>query len=208
MLDHGFIYAIAHVRGGSENGRPWYLDGKLMKKKNSFSDFVAVAKYLIKTKWTSSPHLTAQGESAGGLLMGAAINLEPKLFHGVIAKVPFVDALTTMLDASLPLTTEEYEEWGNPNDQPAYDYIKSYSPYDNVRAGEFPHMFVRAGLNDSNVGFWEPAKWVAKIRKHRRDQHMLLFKTEMGAGHEGKNGRLSHLTGLAEDLSFLLELEH
>lgn len=207
LLDRGFVYAVAHVRGGGELGRPWYLDGKLMKKKNTFTDFLSVARALVRDRWTSPAHLYAEGESAGGLLMGVVANTAPDLFKGIIAKVPFVDVLTTMLDATLPLTTGEYVEWGNPNQKPAYDYMKSYSPYDNVRAQNYPHLLVRTAFNDSNVGYWEPAKWVAKLRHVKADDHLLLLTTEMSTGHDGKNGRYSWLEQVAEDISFLLELE-
>ena len=206
LLDRGFVFAIAHIRGGSDLGRLWYLDGKMMKKKNTFTDFIACAEHLIKTDWTSSATLFAKGESAGGLLMGAVMNLKPELFRGVIAGVPFVDVVTTMLDASIPLTTGEYEEWGNPNEKPAYDYMKSYSPYDNVTARAYPNLFVRAGLNDTQVGYWEPAKWVAKIRKVKTDKNMVLFMTEMSAGHSGKNGRFRALEKIAMENAFLLKL--
>ena len=207
LLDRGFVYAVAHVRGGGELGRPWYLDGKLEKKKNTFDDFLTVANGLVREGWTSPKHLYAEGESAGGLLMGVVVNAAPTSFAGIIAKVPFVDVLTTMLDASLPLTTGEYVEWGNPNDKDAYLYMKSYSPYDNVRAQAYPPLLVRTAFNDSNVGYWEPAKWVAKLRKTKTDSNPLLLQTEMTTGHDGKNGRYSWLGQVAEDSAFLLELE-
>jgi oligopeptidase B len=206
LLDRGFVFAIAHIRGGADLGRPWYLDGKLMKKKNTFTDFIACAEFLIAEKWTSPATLFAKGESAGGLLMGAVMNLRSDLFRGVIAGVPFVDVVTTMLDASIPLTTGEYEEWGNPNEKPAYDYMRSYSPYDNITARAYPNLFVRAGLNDTQVGYWEPAKWVAKLRKVKTDKNVILFTTEMSAGHGGKNGRFTALEKTAMEDAFLLRL--
>src|SRR5690606_266292 len=175
----GFVFALAHIRGGQELGRPWYEDGKMLQKKNTFNDFVDVSKYLIQNNYTSSKHLYAMGGSAGGLLMGAVINQAPELYNGVVAQVAFVDVVTTMLDDSIPLTTGEYDEWGNPNEQEFYDYIKSYSPYDNIEKKNYPNMLVTTGLHDSQVQYWEPAKWVAKLREMKTDDNLLLLKTDM-----------------------------
>ena len=207
LLDRGFVYVIAHVRGGEYLGRNWYNDGKLLNKKNTFTDFIACSIYLIKERYTSSQHLYAIGGSAGGLLMGAIINEAPELYKGIIAAVPFVDVVTTMLDNSIPLTTGEYDEWGNPNDKLYYDYIKSYSPYDNIEQKNRPHIFVTAGLNDSQVQYWEPAKWVAKLRELKTDSNQLLLKTNMDAGHGGASGRFESLKEDAEEFAFLLDLE-
>lgn len=207
LLDRGFVYAVAHVRGGTDLGRAWYLNGKMMKKKNTFLDFISAAEHLVKSKWTSSKHLYIKGVSAGGLLMGAVINMRPDLFNGVIANVPFVDVMTTMLDATLPLTTGEYVEWGNPNEKAAYDYMRSYSPYDNITKQTYPNLLVRAGLNDTQVGYWEPAKWVARLRRMKTGNNLILFKTELESGHSGKNGRFSGLEALALEDAFLLMLE-
>ncbi len=207
LLDRGFIYAIAHVRGGEEKGRPWYLEGKLLQKKNSFYDFIDVAKSLIEKNITSSDHLYAYGGSAGGLLMGAVLNEEPTLFKGVIAAVPFVDVLTTMMDETIPLTTGEYDEWGNPADEEYYDYIKSYSPYDQVTAKDYTNLLVTTGLHDSQVQYFEPAKWVAKLRELKTDDNLLLLKTNMEAGHGGASGRFAPLKEVALDYAFLLQLE-
>ena len=207
LLDRGFVYVIAHVRGGEYLGRNWYNDGKLLNKKNTFTDFIACSIHLIKERYTSSQHLYAIGGSAGGLLMGAIINEAPELYKGIIAAVPFVDVVTTMLDNSIPLTTGEYDEWGNPNDKLYYDYIKSYSPYDNIEQKNRPHIFVTAGLNDSQVQYWEPAKWVAKLRELKTDSNQLLLKTNMDAGHGGASGRFESLKEDAEEFAFLLDLE-
>lgn len=207
LLDRGFIYAIAHIRGGEYLGRKWYEEGKLLNKKNTFSDFINVSKYLIKEKYTSSEHLYAMGGSAGGLLMGAVINMAPELYNGVIAAVPFVDVVTTMLDDSIPLTTGEYDEWGNPNDKEYYDYMLSYSPYDNIKSQYYPHLLVTTGLHDSQVQYWEPAKWVAKLREFKKDDNLLLFHTNMEAGHGGASGRFEALREVAEEYAFLLDLE-
>lgn len=206
LLDRGFVFAIAHVRGGQEMGRWWYEDGKLKKKKNTFTDFIAVAEHLIANGYTASDKLFAQGGSAGGLLMGAVTNMRPDLFHGVIAQVPFVDVVTTMLDESIPLTTSEYDEWGNPNDPEYYEYILSYSPYDNVEPKNYPHILVTTGLHDSQVQYWEPAKWVAKLRALKRDEHRLLLKTNMEAGHGGASGRYRRYRETAFIYAFLLDL--
>ena len=208
LLDRGFVYAIAHVRGSQTLGREWYEDGKFLKKKNTFFDFIDCSKYLIQEGYTSADHLYAEGGSAGGLLMGAIANYNPELYKGIIAQVPFVDVLTTMLDPSIPLTTGEYEEWGNPNEEEYYFYIKSYSPYDNVEEKEYPNMLVTTGLHDSQVQYWEPAKWVAKLRELKTDNHTLLLKTNMEAGHGGASGRFEYLKEVALNFAFLLDLEN
>ncbi len=207
LLDRGFIYVISHVRGGEYLGRRWYEDGKLLKKQNTFKDFIACSKHLIEEGYTSSKHLYAMGGSAGGLLIGAVINDAPELYNGVIAAVPFVDVVTTMLDDSIPLTTGEYDEWGNPNDKLYYDYMKSYSPYDNIDSKAYPNMLVTAGLHDSQVQYWEPAKWVAKLRELKTDSNKLFLKTNMDAGHGGASGRFESLREDAEEFAFLLDLE-
>jgi len=208
LLDRGFIFAIAHIRGGEYLGRPWYEAGKLLHKKNTFTDFIDCAKYLIASQYTSAAHLYAMGGSAGGLLMGAVINQAPELFHGVVANVPFVDVVTTMLDDSIPLTTGEYDEWGNPNDKQYYDYMKSYSPYDNVCAQTYPNLLVLTGYHDSQVQYWEPAKWVAKLRELKTDDNLLLFYTDMSSGHSGASGRYESLKEIAREYAFLLDLEN
>ncbi|NNK12003.1 MAG: S9 family peptidase [Flavobacteriaceae bacterium] len=207
LLDRGFIYAIAHVRGGEYLGRPWYEDGKLLTKKNTFTDFIDCSRFLIEENYTSSEHLYALGGSAGGLLMGAVVNIAPELYHGVIAAVPFVDVVTTMLDDSIPLTTGEYDEWGNPNEKKYYDYMLSYSPYDNVKAQDYPNLFVTTGLHDSQVQYWEPAKWVAKLREYKTDENELFLDTNMDAGHGGASGRFEALKETAKEFAFLLDLE-
>jgi len=189
LLDRGFIYAIAHVRGGEYLGRLWYDNGKLFHKKNTFTDFIACSKFLIENQYTSAEHHYAMGGSAGGLLMGVIVNLSPKLYNGIVTQVPFVDVITTMLDDSIPLTTSEYDEWGNPNKKTYYDYIKSYSPYDNVEEKDYPNLLITTGLHDSQVQYWEPAKWVAKLRTLKKNNHILLLKTNMEAGHGGVSGR-------------------
>jgi oligopeptidase B len=207
LLDRGFIYAIAHIRGGEDLGRQWYEDGKLLKKKNTFTDFIDCSQFLIQEKYTSPAHLYAEGGSAGGLLMGAVVNMAPELYHGVIAQVPFVDVVTTMLDDSIPLTTGEYDEWGNPNKKDYYDYMLSYSPYDNVKDQSYPNMFVSTGLHDSQVQYWEPAKWVAKLRTHKKGNTVLYLHTNMDAGHGGASGRFEAIKELAKEFAFLLDLE-
>jgi oligopeptidase B len=207
LLDRGFIFAIAHIRGGEDLGRQWYEDGKLLKKKNTFTDFIDCSQFLIQEKYTSPAHLYAEGGSAGGLLMGAIINMAPELYHGVIAQVPFVDVVTTMLDDSIPLTTGEYDEWGNPNTKKYYDYMLSYSPYDNVKAQVYPNMYVSTGLHDSQVQYWEPAKWVAKLRTHKKGDAVLYLNTNMDAGHGGASGRFEAIKELAKEYAFLLDLE-
>jgi len=207
LLDRGFIYVIAHIRGSQVYGRPWYEDGKLLKKMNTFTDFNDCAEHLIKEKYTSANHLYAMGGSAGGLLMGAVINLQPELYHGVIAAVPFVDVITTMLDEDIPLTTGEYDEWGNPNEKVYYDYMLSYSPYDQVEAKEYPHMLVTTGLHDSQVQYWEPAKWVAKLRDKKTDNNQLLMYCNMETGHGGASGRFEQYKETAMEFAFLFSLE-
>jgi oligopeptidase B len=207
LLDRGFVYAIAHIRGGEDLGRQWYEDGKLLKKKNTFTDFIDCSKFVIDEKYTSADHLYAEGGSAGGLLMGVIINEAPQLYNGVIAQVPFVDVITTMLDDSIPLTTGEYDEWGNPNNKKYYDYMLSYSPYDNVKSQQYPNMYVSTGLHDSQVQYWEPAKWVAKLRNLKTDNNLLFLDTNMDAGHGGASGRFEALKDLAKEFSFLLDLE-
>ncbi len=207
LLDRGFIFAIAHIRGGQEMGRQWYEDGKLMKKKNTFTDFIACAEFLIKQQFTSKEHLYAQGGSAGGLLMGAIINMRPDLWNGVVAQVPFVDVINTMLDESIPLTTTEFDEWGNPENKESYEYMKSYSPYDNVVKKDYPNLLVTTGLHDSQVQYFEPAKWVAKLRAMKTDKNILLLHTNMEAGHGGASGRFDFLKDVALVYSFMLCLE-
>ena len=206
LLDRGFVFAIAHIRGGEEMGRHWYEEGKMFKKKNTFTDFIDCADFLIAQKFTSPEKLFALGGSAGGLLMGAVINMRPELFKGVIAAVPFVDVVSTMLDDTIPLTTGEYDEWGNPNIKAQYEYILSYSPYDNVAEKAYPHLLVTAGLHDSQVQYWEPAKWVAKLRELKTDQNLLLMKTDMEAGHGGKTGRFKRFEDTAFEYAFLMDL--
>jgi len=207
LLDRGYIYATAHVRGSEYLGRNWYEDGKLLNKKNTFTDYVDVSKYLISEKYTSADHLYAYGGSAGGLLMGAITNMAPELYNGVVAAVPFVDVTTTMLDDTIPLTTGEYDEWGNPNDKEYYDYMNSYSPYDQVEAKAYPNLLVTTGLHDSQVQYWEPAKWVAKLRDMKTDNNLLLLHINMEAGHGGASGRFNALKKYARIYSFLLDLE-
>ncbi|MCH7701365.1 MAG: S9 family peptidase [Planctomycetes bacterium] len=206
LVDRGFVYAIAHIRGGQEMGRQWYEDGKLFNKKNTFTDFIDCAEHLVDAGYTSPDSLYAMGGSAGGLLMGAITNMRPDLFDGVVARVPFVDVVTTMLDDSIPLTTGEYDEWGNPNQKDYYDYILSYSPYDNVEAKDYPHLLVTTGLHDSQVQYWEPAKWVAKLRALKTDDNRVLLKTNMGAGHGGASGRFKRHRETALTYAFLLDL--
>jgi oligopeptidase B len=207
LLDRGFTYAIAHIRGGQEMGRQWYEDGKLMKKKNTFTAFIACAEYLLQDKYTSPEHLYAQGGSAGGLLMGAVVNMAPQLWRGVIAAVPFVDVVNTMLDESIPLTTNEFDEWGNPKDKEAYFYMTSYTPYENVQKNDNPNMLVTTGLHDSQVQYFEPAKWVAKLRDMKTDDNILLLKTNMDFGHGGASGRFDYLKDTALKYVFFFTLE-
>jgi len=204
LLDRGFVYAIAQIRGGGEMGKEWHEQGRMMTKRNTFTDFIAAAEHLVKEKYTSKDKLVISGGSAGGLLMGAVTNMRPDLFHIVLAYVPFVDVMNTMLDASLPLTTQEYIEWGNPNEKAAYAYMKSYDPYSNVTKKPYPIMLVRTSLNDSQVGYWEGTKWVAKLRANRTDRNLLLLKVNMGAGHGGASGRYDALRDLAFDYAFVL----
>ncbi|MFK8101419.1 MAG: S9 family peptidase [Saprospiraceae bacterium] len=206
LLDRGFAFAIAHIRGGEEMGRHWYEDGKLLNKKNTFNDFIDCGEYLIEEKYTGKGHLYAMGGSAGGLLMGAVVNMRPDLWSGIIAAVPFVDVISTMLDETIPLTTGEFDEWGNPKDKAYYDYIKTYSPYDNVTKKEYPPMLVTTGLHDSQVQYWEPAKWVAKLRDLKTDQHPLLLHTNMEAGHGGASGRFRRYKETALEYAFFLDL--
>jgi len=206
LLDRGFVYALAHIRGGQEMGRYWYENGKLLKKINTFTDFNDCAEFLISSKYTSPEYLFAQGGSAGGLLMGAIYNMRPDLYKGVIANVPFVDVVTTMLDETIPLTTGEYDEWGNPNIKEYYDYMLSYSPYDNVVAKDYPSMLVTTGLHDSQVQYFEPAKWVAKLRELKTDDNILLLDTDMEAGHGGASGRFARYKRTALEYAFLLFL--
>jgi oligopeptidase B len=205
LLDRGFAYAIAHIRGGGERGRRWYENGKFEHKPNTFTDFIASAEHLIAERWTSPDQLVARGGSAGGLLMGAVVNARPDLFAAVVAQVPFVDVLTTILDESLPLTAIEWEEWGDPRTPEFYGLLKSYSPYDNVEPKEYPPMLVTAGLNDPRVSYWEPAKWVAKLRATKTDSNRLLLKTQMGAGHAGPSGRYERWREEAFVLAFILD---
>jgi oligopeptidase B len=206
LLDRGFIVALAHIRGGSELGRAWYEEGKLFKKMNTFTDFISCGEYLVRHGYTTPDRLFAQGGSAGGLLMGAVVNLRPDLFKGVIAAVPFVDVVTTMLDSSIPLTTSEYDEWGNPNDPACYEYMMSYSPYDNVRPKAYPALLVTTGLHDSQVQYWEPAKWVAKLRATKTDLNPLILKTNLEAGHGGASGRFRRLRETAFQYAFIIDL--
>jgi oligopeptidase B len=205
LLDRGFIYAIAHIRGGQEMGRYWYEDGKLLKKKNTFTDFIDVGEFLVKQGYTSPNMLFAQGGSAGGLLIGAVINMRPDLFKAVVAQVPFVDVVTTMLDSSIPLTTSEYDEWGNPNIREYYDYMLSYSPYDQVKPQDYPAILVTTGLHDSQVQYFEPAKWVARLRDVKTDDNLILFRINMEAGHGGASGRFQRYREISLVYSFLLD---
>lgn len=207
LLDRGFVFAIAHIRGGEDLGRHWYEGGKMLNKRNTFTDFIACAEHLIANSYTSARHMYAMGGSAGGLLVGAVLNMRPELFNGAIANVPFVDVVTTMLDESIPLTTGEFQEWGNPKDKEYYDYMLSYSPYDNVEAKAYPNLLVTSGLHDSQVQYWEPTKWVAKLREMKTDQNLLLLETNMDAGHGGASGRFNALKELALEYAFLLMLE-
>ena len=208
LLDRGFIYAISHVRGSEYLGRDWYENGKLLNKKNTFFDFVDSTKFLISQGYTSADHSYAYGGSAGGLLMGTVINIAPELYNGVIAAVPFVDVITTMLDETIPLTTSEYDEWGNPNKKQYYDYMLSYSPYDNVSKMNYPNLLVTTGLHDSQVQYWEPAKWVAKLRDFKLDDNHLFLNTNMETGHGGSSGRFEAIKDLAKEYAFILDLEN
>ncbi|MCB9188265.1 MAG: S9 family peptidase [Flavobacteriales bacterium] len=207
LLDRGFVFAIAHIRGGQELGRPWYEDGKLLKKWNTFNDFIDCTQYLIEEGYTSAKHCYAMGGSAGGLLMGVVSNERPDLYNGIIAQVPFVDVVTTMLDESIPLTTGEYDEWGNPNEKEYYDYMLSYSPYDQVKAQEYTNILITTGLHDSQVQYWEPAKWTAKLRASKTDEKLILLHTNMSAGHGGASGRFEYLKEIALEYAFMFMLE-
>ena len=207
LLDRGFVYGIAHIRGSEYLGREWYEDGKLFNKLNTFYDYIDCSKYLIEQNYTSEKHLYAMGGSAGGLLMGAVINLNPELYNGVIAAVPFVDVMSTMLDETIPLTTGEYDEWGNPNVKEYYDYMRQYSPYDNVKRQAYPNLFITTGLHDSQVQYWEPAKWIAKLREYSTGTNKLMMHTDMETGHGGASGRFDALKEVARDYSFFLDLE-
>jgi oligopeptidase B len=204
LLDRGLVVALAHLRGGGEMGKPWHDDGRLMKKRNTFTDFIAAAEQLVARQYTASDRLVIEGGSAGGLLMGAVTNMRPDLFKAVVSHVPFVDVINTMLDASLPLTVGEYEEWGNPQEKAAYDYMKTYCPYTNLTSGAFPAMLVKTSFNDSQVMYWEPAKYVAKLRTLKTDASPLILKTNMGAGHGGASGRYDRLHEIAFDYAFVL----
>lgn len=206
LLDRGFVFALAHIRGGADLGQQWYEDGKLLHKQNTFSDFISVTQHLVDEQYANPKQVYAMGGSAGGLLMGAVVNQAPQLYHGIVAQVPFVDVVTTMLDESIPLTTGEYDEWGNPNDAEYYHYIKQYSPYDQVKAQDYPHMLVTTGLHDSQVQYWEPAKWVAKLRDMKTDNNQLLLYTDMDAGHGGKSGRFKAYEDIALEYAFILAL--
>lgn len=206
LLDRGFVFALAHIRGGAELGQQWYDDGKLFNKLNTFHDFIDVTKGLVAEGYGDAKQVYAMGGSAGGLLMGAIINQAPELYHGIVAQVPFVDVVTTMLDESIPLTTGEYDEWGNPNEKPYYDYMLQYSPYDQVRAQAYPHMLVTTGLHDSQVQYWEPAKWVARLRDVKTDSHQLLMHTDMDSGHGGKSGRFKAYEDIALEYAFVVAL--
>ncbi|MBL7046163.1 MAG: S9 family peptidase [Candidatus Marinimicrobia bacterium] len=206
LINRGFVFVIAHIRGGGYLGRSWYEDGKLLRKKNSFSDFISCAEHLIAEKYASPEHLVISGGSAGGLLIGAVVNMRPELFKAVVADVPFVDVVNTMLDPTIPLTVIEFEEWGNPADNAHYDYMKTYSPYDNVEAKDYPHLLITAGLNDPRVQYWEPTKWTAKLRAKKTDSNILLLKTNMGAGHGGPSGRYDYLKEIAFEYAFILDV--
>jgi len=207
LLDRGYIFAIAHIRGGEYLGREWYEDGKMLQKKNTFFDFIDAAKHLITENYTSPKHLYAMGGSAGGLLVGAVMNYNPELFNGIVAQVPFVDVVSTMLDDTIPLTTGEYDEWGNPNAKEYYDYMKSYSPYDNIEAKNYPNILITTGFHDSQVQYWEPAKWTAKLRELKTDDNILIFKTDMSSGHGGASGRFESLKEIALEYAFLFKIE-
>ncbi|MCZ0933140.1 MAG: prolyl oligopeptidase family serine peptidase, partial [Oligoflexia bacterium] len=207
LLNRGFIYATAHIRGGSERGRLWYEEGKFLKKKNTFTDFIACAEHLIEKSYSSPEHLYIMGESAGGLLMGAVLNERPDLFHGAVARVPFVDCLATMLDEHIPLTTGEYEEWGNPNEKAYYDYIKSYSPYNNIRKTNYPHLLIETGYHDPRVQYWEPVKWAAKLREYKTNNNLIAMTMNMDSGHFGSTGQFEYFKLYSLCYSFLIGLE-
>jgi oligopeptidase B len=207
LLDRGFVFAIAHIRGGQEMGRSWYENGKLFAKKNTFTDYIDCGRALVDLGYTSPDHLYGMGGSAGGLLMGAVMNMAPELFNGIIAAVPFVDVINTMLDETIPLTTGEFDEWGNPKDKAYFDYMLSYSPYDNVQKMDYPHTLVTTGYWDSQVQYWEPAKWVAKLRAHKTDDNLLILHCNMETGHGGASGRFKRFRETAMEYAFLLMLE-
>jgi oligopeptidase B len=207
LLDRGFIYVICHIRGGQYMGREWYENGKMLKKMNTFTDFIACSKHLIAQKYTSADHLYAQGGSAGGLLMGVITNLAPELYRGIVSQVPFLDVVTTMLDESIPLTTGEFDEWGNPKNKEYYDYMLSYSPYDNIEAKAYPNILITSGFHDSQVQYWEPTKYVAKMRAMKTDKNFLFLDTNMDAGHGGASGRYEALKEVAKVYAFILDLE-
>lgn len=207
LVDRGFVYAMTHIRGGSEMGREWFDNGRTSHKLNTFYDFIDITDYLVKNKYANPKHVYAMGGSAGGLLMGAVMNMRPDLYNGIVAQVPFVDVITTMLDDTIPLTTFEYDQWGNPNEKEAYEYIKRYSPYDNVEKKAYPNVLVTTGLHDSQVQYWEPAKWVAKLREYKTNDSVILLKTDMGAGHGGATGRFDRLKERATEYAFILMLE-
>jgi oligopeptidase B len=205
LLDRGFVYALAHVRGGQEMGRHWYEDGRLLKKKNTFTDFIDVTRFLVKERYADPARVSAMGGSAGGLLMGAVANMAPADYRAIVAQVPFVDVVTTMLDESIPLTTNEFDEWGDPKKKEYYDYMLSYSPYDNVARQAYPAMLVTTGLHDSQVQYWEPAKWVARLRALNTGTAPILYRTTMEAGHGGKSGRFQRFREIAEEYAFILD---
>lgn len=205
LLDRGFVFAIGHIRGGSEMGRAWYENGKMLNKRNTFTDFIACAEHLIEQKFTRRERLAIMGGSAGGLLVGACLTMRPDLFGAVVAQVPFVDVINTMSDPSIPLTTLEYDQWGNPDNREYFDYIMSYSPYDNVRSTEYPHILITTGLNDPRVAYWEPAKFAAKLRELKTDDKIILLRTNFEAGHAGASGRYDFLKEVAFDFAFLID---
>ena len=206
LLDRGFVFALAHVRGGADLGQEWYEQGKLLHKMNTFHDFIDVTEGLVRQGYGAKEQVYAMGGSAGGLLVAAVINQAPQLYHAAVAQVPFVDVLTTMLDPSIPLTTGEYDEWGNPEQAEYYHYMRRYSPYDNVKEQDYPHLLVTTGLHDSQVQYWEPAKWVARLREVKQDDNLLLLSTDMGAGHGGKSGRFKAYEDIALEYAFILTL--
>jgi oligopeptidase B len=205
LIDRGFVFAIGHIRGGTELGRAWYEDGKMHNKRNTFTDFIACGEHLIEQGYTSKDKLAIMGGSAGGLLVGACMTIKPDLCQAVIAKVPFVDVVSTMSDPTIPLTTLEYDQWGNPDDQEYFKYMLSYSPYDNIRETDYPDILITTGLNDPRVAYWEPAKFAARLRTQKTDNHILLLKTNMDAGHAGASGRYDYLKEIAFDYAFLLD---
>jgi oligopeptidase B len=208
LLDRGFVYALAHIRGGQEMGRHWYEDGKLLKKKNTFTDFIDCGEFLVNEGFTSAQHMYAMGGSAGGLLMGAVLNMKPELWNGVVAAVPFVDVVSTMMDETIPLTTFEFDEWGNPKNKEYYEYMKSYSPYDNVEAKAYPNILITTGYWDSQVQYWEPAKWIAKLRELKTDNNLLIMDCDMETGHGGASGRFQRYKRTALYYAFIMDLEN